>query len=73
MILLSVRAMNLSMRGGLSGAIVALFLLWAPAAHATTLRVHYDVGFGNRITIRGSAAPLSWSTGKDASWTTDNI
>lgn len=71
-ILLSVRAMN-PMRGGLSGAIVALFLLWAPAVHATTLRVHYDVGFGNRITIRGSAAPLSWSTGKDASWTTGNI
>src|SRR5678815_6177808 len=71
-ILLSVRAMN-PMRGGLSGAIVALFLLWAPAVHATTLRVHYDVGFGNRNTIRGSAAPLSWSTGRDASWTTGNI
>jgi predicted alpha/beta superfamily hydrolase len=72
-ILISVRAMNLSIRGGLSGAIVALFLLWAPAAHATTVRVHYDTGFGDRIAIRGSAAPLSWTSGKDASWTTGNV
>jgi predicted alpha/beta superfamily hydrolase len=57
----------------LSGAIVALFLLWASAAHATTIRVHYDSGFGNRIAIRGSAAPLSWTSGKDASWTTGNV
>jgi predicted alpha/beta superfamily hydrolase len=65
--------MNLSIRGGLSGAIVALFLLWAPAAGATTIRVHYDTGMGNRIAIRGSAAPLSWTAGSDASWTTGNV
>jgi len=43
------------------------------AAGATTLRVHYDTGLGNRIAIRGSAAPLSWSAGKDATWTTGNV
>jgi predicted alpha/beta superfamily hydrolase len=43
------------------------------AAATTTLRVHYDTGFGNRITIRGSAAPLSWTAGKDATWTTGNV
>jgi hypothetical protein len=24
-----------------------------------TVRVHYDTGYGNRISIRGSASPLS--------------
>jgi predicted alpha/beta superfamily hydrolase len=73
LILLSVRAMKLSIRGGLSGVAVALFLLWATAAHATTIRVHYDTGPGSRIAIRGSAAPLSWTVGKDASWTSGNV
>lgn len=44
-----------------------------PVAEASTIRVHYDVGFGNRITIRGSKAPLSWTTGVNATWTTGNI
>ncbi|HEX7839830.1 MAG TPA: alpha/beta hydrolase-fold protein [Kofleriaceae bacterium] len=43
------------------------------AATVTTIRVHYDTGFGNRITIRGSVAPLSWSAGKDATWTSGNV
>jgi predicted alpha/beta superfamily hydrolase len=43
------------------------------AAAATTLRVHYDTGLGNRITVRGSAAPLSWSAGQNATWTTGNV
>jgi len=42
-------------------------------ATTTTIRVHYDTGFGNRITIRGSATPLSWSAGKDATWTSGNV
>jgi predicted alpha/beta superfamily hydrolase len=45
---------------------------WTTAA-TTTLRVHYDTGLGNRITVRGSAAPLSWNTGKDATWTAGNV
>jgi alpha-amylase len=31
----------------------------------TTVYVHKDVGWGNRVTIRGSVAPLSWNAGKD--------
>ena len=46
---------------------------WTAASGTTTIRVHYDTGFGNRIAIRGSGAPLSWSTGKDATWTSGNI
>ena len=65
--------MNLSTRTGLFGTIIALFLLWATAAGATTIRVHYDTGFGNRITIRGSVAPLSWTAGQNATWTTGNV
>ncbi|MBC7978071.1 MAG: alpha/beta hydrolase [Myxococcales bacterium] len=56
------------------GATIAWILLWAAGgAEATTLRVHYDTGLGSRITIRGSAAPLSWTLGKDATWTTGNV
>jgi predicted alpha/beta superfamily hydrolase len=62
---------------GVSGRVVALIvaLIVGPAAvaEATTVRVHYDTGFGNRIAIRGSAAPLSWTAGKDATWTTGNV
>src|SRR5512140_1109214 len=65
--------MNSSTRTGIFGTIVTLFLLWAATASATTIRVHYDTGFGNRITIRGSVAPLSWTAGKDATWTTGNV
>ncbi|HEY0479537.1 MAG TPA: alpha/beta hydrolase-fold protein [Kofleriaceae bacterium] len=43
------------------------------AAGTTTLRVHYDTGLGHRIAIRGSAAPLSWTAGKDATWSTGNV
>ena len=56
-----------------SGVAVVAMLLWATVAEATTVRVHYDTGFGNRIAIRGSASPLSWSAGKDATWTTGNV
>jgi predicted alpha/beta superfamily hydrolase len=45
---------------------------WSAAA-TTTVRVHYDTGFGHRIAIRGSAAPLSWSAGQDATWTSGNV
>lgn len=45
---------------------------WTVSA-TTTVRVHYDTGFGNRIAIRGSGAPLSWSTGRDATWTSGNV
>ncbi|MCG5217920.1 carbohydrate binding domain-containing protein [Streptosporangium soli] len=31
----------------------------------TLVRVHYDAGFGHRITIRGDRAPLSWTTGQE--------
>lgn len=43
------------------------------AASASTVKVHFDTGYGNRITVRGSAAPLSWSVGANATWTTGNV
>ncbi|MGC3996113.1 MAG: fibronectin type III domain-containing protein [Anaeromyxobacter sp.] len=39
----------------------------------TTIRVHFDVGYGNSISIRGSLSPLSWTVGQAATWTTGNI
>jgi predicted alpha/beta superfamily hydrolase len=52
-----------------------LLLVWGlvPAAEAATVRVHYDVGFGNRITIRGNKAPLSWTAGVNATWSAGNV
>jgi hypothetical protein len=35
----------------------------APAPAATTIHVHFDVGFGNRLVIRGDGAGLSWEQG----------
>jgi predicted alpha/beta superfamily hydrolase len=63
---------NLSRR--LAATSCALVLGAASSAVlASTVRVHYDTGFGNRITVRGSAAPLSWTSGANATWTTGNI
>jgi len=68
-----VSAMKLSMRCWVSAAILAGVALSATAASAATIRVHYDTGYGNRIAIRGSASPLSWTVGKAATWTTGNV
>ncbi len=64
------------------GALTALFAVFAtsmaaawsgvPTAEAAEIHVHYDTGFGNRIAIRGSGGGLSWSTGRDAGWTSGN-
>jgi predicted alpha/beta superfamily hydrolase len=62
---------SMTRRAGLLAAL--LLLAMGTAAEATTIRVHYDVGYGNRITIRGSKAPLSWTTGTNATWTTGNV
>jgi hypothetical protein len=32
----------------------------------TPIRVHYNVGMGNRITVRGDTDPLGWDRGIDA-------
>lgn len=37
-----------------------------PTRNVTTIRVHYDVGWGNNIAIRGDEYPLSWSSGRAA-------
>ncbi|MDC0713160.1 alpha/beta hydrolase-fold protein [Stigmatella sp. ncwal1] len=56
------------------GPLAALsLLLLSTLAEATTVRVHYDVGYGNRVTIRGSKSPLSWTTGINATWSAGNI
>lgn len=57
-----------------AGALFALLtLVFAAAAEAATVRIHYDTGYGNRITLRGSKAPLSWTAGQDAAWTSGNV
>ncbi len=65
--------MGLSMRSWVTAAVFAGVMLLAAAASAATIRVHYDTGFGNRIAIRGSKSPLSWTVGRNATWTTGNV
>ncbi|MBL8151953.1 MAG: hypothetical protein JNN15_18685, partial [Blastocatellia bacterium] len=50
-----------------------LLLVFTVITEATTVKVNYDVGFGNRIAIRGSKSPFSWSSGVNATWTTGNV
>jgi len=38
-----------------------------------SIRVHYDVGLGNRITVRGDTAPFGWDRGIDAQNTADDV
>jgi predicted alpha/beta superfamily hydrolase len=55
-------------------ALVWLSLLVSvTVAEASAIRVHYDTGYGNRITLRGNKAPLSWTAGVNATWTTGNV
>ena len=35
-----------------------------PARTVTTIRVHYDVGLGNTMYLRGSDYPLTWDSGR---------
>jgi glycosidase len=40
---------------------------YAPDARTvTTIRVHYDTGYGHSICLRGDTYPLSWTTGRGA-------
>ncbi|WP_091641922.1 alpha/beta hydrolase-fold protein [Micromonospora pallida] len=45
----------------------------AAAVQPVKIHVHYDTGWGNSLTIRGSAAPLSWTTGTAMTWTSGNV
>ncbi|MDO8121601.1 hypothetical protein Q6346_09790 [Isoptericola sp. b490] len=37
-----------------------------PARNLTRVRVHYDVGLGNNIAVRGDTYPFSWTSGRGA-------
>lgn len=37
-----------------------------PARTITTIRIHYNVGLNNRITLRGDTGPFRWTQGIDA-------
>jgi predicted alpha/beta superfamily hydrolase len=54
-------------------ALSSVLVMHVAAARAAQIHVHYDTGFGNSISIRGSGAGLSWTSGKPATWTTGNV
>jgi len=69
---LSVLALNSYGSSSLSEAVVATTQNGENNT-TTTIRIHYDVGMGNNITIRGSEYPLSWTSGVPAEWTSGNV
>ena len=73
-----VRTMGTVRKRAAGAACTLLVGMWFAAiaavpATAATIRVHYDTGWGHSISIRGSKPPLSWSDGRDATWTTGNV
>jgi len=52
--------------------LVAL-LVAAGSSRARQIRVHYDAGWGHSISIRGSASPLTWTSGSPAYWSAGNV
>ncbi|MBL8511667.1 MAG: alpha/beta hydrolase [Betaproteobacteria bacterium] len=67
------KVLNVLFRAAAQLSVLLLVCATSVAAGATTIRVHYDTGYGNRIAIRGSAAPLSWTAGANATWSTGNV
>ncbi len=41
--------------------------------YAVDIFIHYDVGLGNKITIRGDSTSLNWSKGLSTSWQKENV
>jgi hypothetical protein len=39
----------------------------------TPIRVHYDVGLGNRVTARGDTDPFRWDCGLEAQTAADDV
>lgn len=50
---------------------IGALLATSAVTQAAEIVVHYDVGWGNNISIRGNAATLSWSSGQTASYGTE--
>ena len=59
--------------GGTSAQSSAVSATTQGSAVTTTIRVVYDVGYGNNMTVRGNLSPLSWTTGQAMTWTTGNV
>jgi len=59
--------------GGTSAQSSAVSATTQGSAVTTTIRVVYDVGYGNNMTVRGNLSPLSWTTGQAMMWTTGNV
>lgn len=53
-------------------AVIVLSMTQSNISRAAEIHVHYDVGFGNNITIRGDASSFSWQLGEAAEYTFSN-
>ncbi|HZF50675.1 MAG TPA: alpha/beta hydrolase-fold protein [Polyangiaceae bacterium] len=60
------------LRRGLAAALPALLLL-SGSLEAAEIRVHYNVGWGNKVAVRGSGAGLNWNAGANAAWSPGNV
>ena len=61
------------MRSSFIKSLILLLFAAASAVQATTIRVVYDTGWGNRISLRGDKLPLNWNAGVNATWTVGNV
>lgn len=59
--------------GGMTVDVYPAFYPGETERSTETIRVVRDVGFGNSIFIRGSTPPLSWSSGRQATWTPQHV
>lgn len=59
--------------GGTSQETGTQVLSSTESAPARQVRIHYDAGAGNSISIRGDAAPLDWSSGLPTIWSSGNV
>lgn len=43
----------------------------AKSGDVTTIKAHVDIGWGNRLFIRGAGGGLQWETGQEMDWSVD--
>lgn len=64
---------NYTAVGGSTIDIYSIFNTGEVERNTETVRVYYNPGAGNTMSVRGSVAPLSWTSGQPMTWTPADI
>src|SRR5688572_8678100 len=70
---MSTGSLPAALRAVLVLACVAASLSFRLPAHAATVRIHYRTAEGQSLSIRGSAPPLSWTSGLELPRSGDGV